>query len=242
MVLYSRDGGLLLLQQSVGDDVRHLKQVIVCWRRCLCIAVSRAYSNRMMRASRLIGNPTGLVFSLGVLIVCLLFVACGDSAGVNTPQSSESLLDPPYSYGSKEFTIQPPKGWKVTEGTGSTLVFFGNPEPDLLHDGLTFFANINIVREPAQGSSLDEHMMTLGDVFRVLTDYELLEDERETLNGKEVQFREATFSHGELNARIRYLIVVSEDVAYSIGATSSEETWDKYEAIFDLSLRSFVVN
>ena len=186
-------------------------------------------------------NDLILFVTLGALIICILSIACGGPANVDTSIVADSRLDSPYSHTDKLFEMQPPKDWQAVEGGWGALVVFANPEPDLLDD-LPFSANINVISESAQGLGLEGYVDFSKELLATFfTSYELLEEKKATVNGKEAYFLSSSFTQGDFPLTNLQLVLINEDTEDVITATSLQETWAEYEAIFDASLRSFKV-
>ena len=130
--------------------------------------------------------------------------------------------------------------WTVDEsGLMGALVFFGNPEVDFT-DGLGFTANVNVIVEPIQGLDLKDYVEAGKEVLPTLfTGDEPVEDTDGTVGGLQAHLLGATFVQGAYGLRNRQLIIVKPGKAYIVTATALEESWDKYEDIFDASLRTF---
>ena len=161
-----------------------------------------------------------------------------------TPDAVESpspdLLGQTYSNPNDGFEIRPPRGWAVDDsGLLGTKVIFSSETPDL-HDETPVQANINILTVPAQGITLEELAVVSKEQFKiVVTNFTLLGETFRVVDDLEAHVFEYTYSQGVFPLRGMQLIVVDEDKAYAITATALSATWDKYEAAFDASLRSF---
>ena len=161
-----------------------------------------------------------------------------------TPDAVESrspdLLGQTYSNPNDGFEIRPPRGWAVDDsGLLGTKVIFSSETPDL-HDETPVQANINILTVPAQGITLEELAAVSKEQFKIaVTNFTLLGETFRVVDDSEAHVFEYTYSQGVFPLRGMQLIVVDEDKAYAITATALSATWDKYEAAFDASLRSF---
>ena len=161
-----------------------------------------------------------------------------------TPDAVESrspdLLGQTYSNPNDGFEIRPPRGWAVDDsGLLGTKVIFSSETPDL-HDETPVQANINILTVPAQGITLEELAAVSKEQFKIaVTNFTLLGETFRVVDDYEAHVFEYTYSQGVFPLRGMQLIVVDEDKAYAITATALSATWDKYEAAFDASLRSF---
>ena len=161
-----------------------------------------------------------------------------------TPDAVESpspdLLGQTYSNPNDGFEIRPPRGWAVDDsGLLGTKVIFSSETPDL-HDETPVQANINILTVPAQGITLEELAVASKEQFKIMvTNFTLLGETFRVVDDYEAHVFEYTYSQGVFPLRGMQLIVVDEDKAYAITATALSATWDKYEAAFDASLRSF---
>ena len=154
--------------------------------------------------------------------------------------SPAPTLDQPYSDPINGFEISPPYEWAVDQsGISGTKLALLHREPDY-HGVTPFNANIVVFVDPAEGLTLEEFVAFSKEQSpMVLTDYVLLEEESATVNDREVHFLESTFTQEEFPVRARQLISIHEDTIYIVTAVALEDTWDKYEAVFDASLRSF---
>ncbi len=157
-----------------------------------------------------------------------------------TPSPSPDLLGQTYSNPNDGFEIRPPRGWAVDDsGLLGTKVIFSSETPDL-HDETPVQANINILTVPAQGITLEELAVASKEQFKIMvTNFTLLGETFRVVDDYEAHVFEYTYSQGVFPLRGMQLIVVDEDKAYAITATALSATWDKYEAAFDASLRSF---
>ena len=157
-----------------------------------------------------------------------------------TPSPSPDLLGQTYSNPNDGFEIRPPRGWAVDDsGLLGTKVIFSSETPDL-HDETPTQANINILTVPAQGITLEELAVASKEQFKIMvTNFTLLGETFRVVDDYEAHVFEYTYSQGVFPLRGMQLIVVDEDKAYAITATALSATWDKYEAAFDASLRSF---
>ena len=161
-----------------------------------------------------------------------------------TPDPVESqppdLLGQTYSNPNDGFEIRPPRGWAVDDsGLLGTKVIFNSETPDL-HDETPIQANINVLTVPAQGITLEELAVASKEQFKIMvTNFTLLGETFRVVDDSEAHVFEYTYSQGVFPLRGMQLIVVDEDKAYAITATALSATWDKYEAAFDASLRSF---
>ena len=118
-------------------------------------------------------------------------------------------------------------------------MIFTSETPDL-HDETPTQANINILTVPAQGITLEELAVASKEQFKIMvTNFTLLGETFRVVDDYEAHVFEYTYSQGVFPLRGMQLIVVDEDKAYAITATALSATWDKYEAAFDASLRSF---
>ena len=118
-------------------------------------------------------------------------------------------------------------------------MIFSSETPDL-HDETPIQANINVLTVPAQGITLEELAVASKEQFKIMvTNFTLLGETFRVVDDSEAHVFEYTYSQGVFPLRGMQLIVVDEDKAYAITATALSATWDKYEAAFDASLRSF---
>ena len=149
-------------------------------------------------------------------------------------------LGQPYSDSTNDFDIRPPDGWRVDQsGLLGTKVAFIHGTPDL-HEQTPFRANIVIQVDPAEGRTLEEFVeLTKEQQSLLLTDFALLGDETDTVDGREIRFLESSFTYGVVPLRNRQLIAIHGDKSYVITTTALAATWQEYEAVFDASLRSF---
>ncbi len=157
------------------------------------------------------------------------------------PDSSPApTLDQPYSDPTNGFEISPPYQWVVDQsGIGGTELALFHQEPDY-HGETPFNANILVFVYPAEGLTLQEFVaFSKKESPLVLTNYVLLEEESAKVNDREVYLLESTFDQEEFPVRALQLIGIHEDQVYIVTAIALEDTWDKYEAVFDASLRSF---
>ena len=171
-------------------------------------------------------------------------VLADSPAPTETPEAADSqspdLLGPRYSDSINGFEIRPPSGWTVDQsGLLGTKVIFYSTTPDL-HGKTPFSASINVLTGPAQDSTLEEIVgPSREQVAQILTDFTLLEETSLIVNGLEAHIFEYTYSLGVFPLRVMQMLVVYEDSVYAITTGSLEAAWDKYEGVFEASLRSF---
>jgi hypothetical protein len=178
------------------------------------------------------------------LAVCFMVVtlasACskkptGEAAHPDNGISGEVALGA--SFEGDGFAIAPPEGWTVDDSgsLGADVVFL-----DEAADG--FQANINVRVDSAGGLSLDDIISqsrtALGTSF---TDYTTITDESTTVDGAAAHRFEATLTQGDFELHNLQSIVLSDDVIYTVTATSRDESWSEHEATFRASLATFTL-
>lgn len=151
-----------------------------------------------------------------------------------------SGLGQPYSDSTNGFEIRPPDGWEVDQsGVLGTKVTFIHRTSDL-HEQTPFRANMVIHVDPAEGRTLEEFVeLTKQQQSLLLTDFVLLGDELDMIDGREAHFLESSFTYGVVPLRNRQLIAIHGDKSYVITTTALAASWHQYEALFDASLRTF---
>ncbi len=156
------------------------------------------------------------------------------------PSPSPVPLDPPYFDARDDFEISPPFGWAINEsGALGASIIFQSTTPDL-HEEKPFTASINVVVVQAQGDALDEIFAASKEqMARTFADFSLLGETFLIIDDLAARGFEYTFTQGEFPLRIVQIVAVHEDKLYVISATALGAAWDKYEAAFDASLRSF---
>ena len=162
-----------------------------------------------------------------------------EASNVADSQPADGLAQP-YSDSTNGFEIRPPDAWEVDQsGVLGTKVAFIHETSDL-HEQTPFRANITIYVDPAEGRTLEEFVeLTKRQQPLLLTDFALLRDETDTIDGREIHFLESSFTFGVAPLRNRQLIAIHGDTSYVITATALDAAWHQYEAVFDASLRSF---
>ena len=140
---------------------------------------------------------------------------------------------------SEGFEVLPPDDWIVDEsGIFGTSVVFLNQAPNF-HEGHPFAANINVITEVASGYTLEEYVEhSYSTASSVLTDFQLLEEFADVVDGKEIRYAKFSHRQGVFPLRGCQAIVSSGSKFYVVTATTLESDWNDYEEILNLSLRS----
>lgn len=150
--------------------------------------------------------------------------------------NSALLESTPYADAVAGFSISAPSGWKVQKNPQQgVLVIFSNPnEP-----GNT----INIVSESTQGMDLQEYVdVNKEQIQSLLANYTLVDDEEVDLNGQAGYIIGGTFGQEGSMVKNKQLIVVKNNKAYVVTATSAEDMWPESEEVMDASLMTFKAN
>ncbi len=157
------------------------------------------------------------------------------------PHDTDLLENEAYVHTQHGFSLRPPKGWILDEsGRFNTHVIFLNTVQDYSEND-PFVANINVVSESNQDFNLEDYISETKNVLhKFLQDYQLVDERRETIDGRDVIFIGGTFSQGIFPLRNLQLYVIKDGKAYVVTGTALNSTWDNHKDILEASLRTFV--
>lgn len=154
--------------------------------------------------------------------------------------SSESVKS--YSDAGLGIKMSYPTGWKVDDSGSVAKLVFASSKPDKTASGQAFTPNINLMTESAQGLSLDEyHQVSQKNAKGMIPSYELTSETPITVGGEPAMLLESTFTQQGYDLKVMQLVMIKNDTAYVITATTVDSTWSKYSNLFETCLKSFRV-
>lgn len=166
--------------------------------------------------------------------------------GTPIPQPSATTsmipvtLDTSY-YTSKVFgyKIIPPKGWQETEDSGYLIIKNSQPDTNATN---SFLANINVVSEDAKSAALATYVAASKTALTTsLADYVLIDDSDVNAGTVAGHLLGGTFTQGENKLRNLQLIMVVENKAYVVTATTLEGAWSGYADVLRQSILTFQI-
>ncbi len=160
------------------------------------------------------------------LLSVVLVVVLGVVAGCGTHR------EPGRYYGDDGFSICFPEAWEQKEGFMGTTVMATSPMETATDE---FRENVNVVLESVpRGTALPDYFsLSLGNMRKMMTDFEKHEEGEATLDGQPAKWMVYSFRMGEVNLKTLVYFTVRGKRAYVITATASPETFDQYRPKFE---------
>ena len=161
------------------------------------------------------------------------------------PLSTSPLLEStPYIDANGGYSVQPPKGWQVGQGSnnGRNFIIFLSPIQEKNNKGqVVFNENINITSEPNKEATSDAYVQKSRQALQqYLTGYKITDEKDTTVNGQPAKIIGGTFAQNGLQLRSLQLFAFKGTTAYVVTGLALATKWDKDSPAIQASLTSFV--
>ena len=135
------------------------------------------------------------------------------------------------------FSITGPQGWEKKTGEMGTEVMYLSPQEGA---GDQFRENLNVVVEKLPSAmSLDGYLRAaLPNVKKMLTDYDLLEQARTSINGVKAERMVFTHRMGAMEIKALQYYLVKDKRAYIVTCTANPDTYNRYLNDFEQACKT----
>jgi hypothetical protein len=180
-----------------------------------------------------------LALRASVVALLLAGAACGGGGGGDTTLSAGPLST--YTNADHGFRIDYPQGWTKVEGTGGAIVGFASPKEEAGDD---FQEAVTVTAEDLPSSSITLQQYTdaaLGQVKKVITDFDLRESTDATVAGRPGHRIVYTGTQGQSKLEWQQLFTIVGDTAWILTFVAEASTYDRYVATAESIINSFAL-
>ena len=135
------------------------------------------------------------------------------------------------------FSIAPPSGWTVDDTTTGAAVFFYGPTEE------GFMVNVNIQVESLPTTmTLEEYASAAKEQLAIaFSNYELVSEGTRVINEVNAYELVSTFTQGEIDLKMKQVLLVKAKKAYVITYGALPTTYQKYLSAFESSVETFKI-
>ena len=175
---------------------------------------------------------------IGTLVLAINMIACGQ-----TKENKSNIIEGWKSISENNYSISYPENWELNKSgqMGSSFILLS----PLLSEKDQFRENVNLIIQDLRGYNLDldKYVEISEDQIKtVITNGEILESNRTTVDDLSYQKVIYTGKQGIFNLKFEQYFWVVEDQAYILTMTSEESQFDNYQETGEKILNSFKLN